>query len=159
MIEYIPPGDQLSGKPPGTADKYVQFLRNNVLPTLDFNYRTLNQPGQPAQPAANLTAGSSLGGLLTAYMGMTNSGVFGKIGVFSPAFWAGPNFRANTLNTAPKLPLTIYMDIGSTENSSSQDDSNVYWLDAFGVYNTWENVGYAINSDLLMYPQCGAGPQ
>ena len=156
MIEYIPPGDQLSGKPPGTADKYVQFLRNNVLPTLDFNYRTLNQPGQPAQPAANLTAGSSLGGLLTAYMGMTNSGVFGKIGVFSPAFWAGPNFRANTLNTAPKLPLTIYMDIGSTENSSSQDDSNVYWLDAFGVYNTWENVGYAINSDLLMYPQCGA---
>ena len=87
---------------------------------------------------------------------MTNSGVFGKIGVFSPAFWAGPNFRANTLNTAPKLPLTIYMDIGSTENSSSQDDSNVYWLDAFGVYNTWENVGYAINSDLLMYPQCGA---
>ena len=52
MIEYIPPGDQLSGQPPGTADKYVQFLRDNVLPTLDFNYRTLNQPGQAAQPAA-----------------------------------------------------------------------------------------------------------
>ncbi len=156
QMEFIPPGDQLSGQGPGIADKYVQFLRNNVLPTLDYNYRTLNQPGQPAQPSANLTVGSSLGGLLTSYMGMTNSGVFGKIGVFSPAFWAGPNFIANTLNPAPKLPLQIYMDIGSTESSSSQGDSNVYWLGAFSVYNQWQIAGYAVNSDLLMYPQCGA---
>lgn len=89
-------------------------------------------------------------------MGMTNSAVFGKIGVFSPAFWAGPNFRANILNPAPKFPLTIYMDIGSSESSSSQSDSNVYWLDAFTTYNKWLDVGYAVNADLLMYPQCGA---
>ncbi len=156
QIEYIPPGDQLSGEPPGTADKYVQFLRDNVLPTLDYNYRTLNQPGQPTQAAANITAGSSLGGLLTAYMGMTNSGVFGKIGVFSPAFWAGPNFISNTLNPAPKLPLTIYLDIGSTESPGGQGSSDVYWLGAFSVYNQWQSVGYAINSELLIYPQCGA---
>ena len=156
MVEYIPPGDQLSGQPPGTADKYVQFLRDNVLPTLDYNYRTLNQPGQPIQAANNVTAGSSLGGLLTAYMGMTNSSVFGRIGVFSPAFSAGSNFINNTLNTAPKLPLAIYMDIGSNESSSSQSNSNTYWLGAFGVYNTWLGDGYAVNSELLMYPKCGA---
>jgi predicted alpha/beta superfamily hydrolase len=156
QIEYIPPGDQLSGQPPGTADKYVQFLRDNVLPTLDYNYRTLNQPGQPTRPAANITAGSSLGGLLTAYMGMTNSNVFGKIGVFSPAFWAGPNFLTNTLNPAPKMPLSIYMDIGSSEDSSSQSSSDVYWFDALGVYNTWLDKGYAVNSELLLYPKCGA---
>jgi predicted alpha/beta superfamily hydrolase len=156
LVEYIPPGDQLAGQPPGIADKYVQFLRDNVLPTLDYNYRTLNQPGQAIQPAANLTAGSSLGGLLTAYMGMTNSGVFGKIGVFSPAFWAGPNFRSNTLNTAPKLPLTIYMDIGTSESSSSQSNSDIYWLDALGVYNKWLDAGYTVNSDMLLYPKCGA---
>lgn len=156
QVEYIPPGDQLSGQGPGIADKYVQFLRDNVLPTLDYNYRTLNQPGQPAQPAADLTVGSSLGGLLTAYMGMTNSGVFGEIGVFSPAFWAGPNFIANTLNPASKLPLAIYMDIGSSESSSSQNDANTYWLGAFRVYNQWQMAGYAVNSELVMYPQCGA---
>ncbi|MEY2486725.1 MAG: hypothetical protein QOH39_2373 [Verrucomicrobiota bacterium] len=156
MIEYIPPGDQLSGQPPGTADKYVQFLRDNVLPTLDYNYRTLNQPGQPVHPAANITAGSSLGGLLTAYMGMTNSNVFGQIGVFSPAFWAGPNFINNTLNPAPKLPLSIYMDIGSSESSSSQSSSDTYWFGAFAVYNTWLGDGYAVNSEVLMYPKCGA---
>ncbi|MGI8432066.1 MAG: alpha/beta hydrolase-fold protein [Chthoniobacterales bacterium] len=156
LVEYIPPGDQLTGQPAGTADKYVQFLRDNVLPTLDYNYRTLNQPGQPAQPAANLTAGSSLGGLLTAYMGMTNSAVFGTVGIFSPAFWAGPNFRTNTLLPAPKLPLSIYLDIGSAESSSSQDNPDTYWLDAFTAYNKWLDVGYAVNRDLLMYPKCGA---
>jgi predicted alpha/beta superfamily hydrolase len=155
QIEYIPPGDQLAGRPPGTADKYVQFLRDNVLPTLDYNYRTLNQPGQPAQPAANITAGSSLGGLLTAYMGMTNSNVFGKIGVFSPAFWAGPNFLTNTLNPAPKQLLSIYMDIGSSESSAGQASSDPYWLDALSVYNTWLDKGYAVNSELLMWPDCG----
>jgi predicted alpha/beta superfamily hydrolase len=156
MVEYVPPTDQLSGQPSGTADKYVQFLRDNVLPTLDYNYRTLNQPGQPIQAVNNITAGSSLGGLVTAYIGMTNSNVFGKLGVFSPAFWAAPNFINNTLTPAPRLPLTIYMDIGSSESSSSQQDSNTYWQGAFGVYNTWLGDGYAVNSELLMYPQCGA---
>ena len=130
QIEYIPAGDQLSGQPPGTADKYVQFLRDNVLPTLDYNYRTLNQPGQAIQPAANITAGSSLGGLLTAYMGVTNSNVFGKIGVFSPAFWAGPNFLTNTLNPAPKLPISIYMDIGNSED-----------MEVVRVDSVWQRVG------------------
>ena len=155
-VEYIPPGDQLSGYAPGTADKYVQFLRDNVLPTLDFNYRTLNPPGQPSNPAANLTIGSSLGGLLTSYIGMTASNTFGKVGVVSPAFWAGPNFRNGTLANASKLPLKIYMDIGSTESSSSQSSSDVYWLDAFSVYNKWLGDGYAINSEFVMYPRCGA---
>ncbi|HJT82446.1 MAG TPA: alpha/beta hydrolase-fold protein, partial [Chthoniobacterales bacterium] len=98
--------------------------------------------------------GSSLGGLLTAYMGTTHSDAFGKIGVFSPAFWAGPNFRTNILNPSAKLPLTIYMDIGSEEVSGGAS-SDPYWLDAHGVYNSWLDKGYAVNSELLLYPQCG----
>jgi predicted alpha/beta superfamily hydrolase len=146
--EYIPPEDG------GGADKYVQFLRDNVLPTLDYNYRTLNQPGLPARPEADITAGSSFGGVITAYMGMTNSNVFGKIGAFSPAFQSAPNFWSNVLNPAPKFPLKIYMDVGSTESQSSQTTSDKYWLDAWNVYSTWLGKGYAVNSELLMYPQC-----
>jgi predicted alpha/beta superfamily hydrolase len=156
MSEYIPPGDQISGQATGKADKFVQFMRDNVLPTLDYNYRTLNQPGQLTVPAGNITAGSSLGGVVTAYIGMTNSSMFGKIGVFSPAFWSAPHFITDTLTPAPKLPLVIYMDIGSSESSSSQSSSETYWEDALSVYNTWLGDGYAVNSDLLMWPQCGA---
>ncbi len=54
------------------------------------------------------------------------------------------------------MPLSIYMDIGSAESSSSQDSPDTYWFGAFGVYNTWFGKGYSVNSDLLFYPQCGA---
>lgn len=155
-VEYIPPGDQLSGSGPGIADKYSQFLRDNILTTLDFNYRTLNQPGQAARPQDNIVAGSSLGGVVTAYIGRESSGVFGKVGIFSPALWAAPNYVAKSLNTAPKLPLQIYMDIGSAENSASQSDSGVYWNDAMSLYNVYLKAGYAVNSELLFHPECGA---
>lgn len=155
-VEYIPPGDQLSGSGPGIADKYSLFLRNNVLPTLDYNYRTLNQPGQPSRPQDNIVAGSSLGGVVTAYLGRESSSVFGKVGIFSPALWAAPNYVSNSLNPAPKLPLQIYMDIGSAENSTSQSDSGVYWNDAMHLYNVYLKSGYAVNTELLFHPECGA---
>jgi len=150
--EYVPPTDQLVGN--GTADKYLQFLKDNVLSTLDYNYRTLNVPGQPVRPDGNLAVGSSLGGLVSTYIGAVGSDVFGKIGVFSPAFWAGPNFRSTMLGLAGKLPLRIYMDIGSAESSGSQSSSAIYWNDAFAVYNLWLADGYAVNSELLFHPEC-----
>lgn len=154
MKEYLPPTDSLNGTT-GVADKYVQFLHDNVMPTLDYNYRTLNEPGQPSVPAANVEIGSSLGGLVSTYIGVTQSGLFGKIGVFSPAFWAGPNFRNGALVAAGKLPLRIYLDIGSNESSASEPNPDIYWADAFGVYNDWLGDGYAVNAELLFYPECG----
>ncbi len=155
LKEYEPPGDIVSGYS-GIADKYNQFLRDNVLPTLDYNYRTLNQPGQTANPKNNIIAGSSMGGLVSAYIGRESSGVFGRIGIFSPALWAAPNYMANSLSTAPKLPLQIYLDIGSAENSASVSDSATYWNDAMNLYNIYLRLGYAVNTELLFHPECGA---
>ena len=42
------------------------------------------------------------------------------------------------------------MDVGSNEAGDP------FWLAAFSVYNTWQSKGYSVNSDLLMYPKCGA---
>jgi predicted alpha/beta superfamily hydrolase len=155
QVEYIPPTDQISARPVGIADKYLQFLRDNVLPTLDYNYRTLNQPGQSARPAENVVVGSSLGGLVSAYIGTTGSSTFGKIGVVSPAFWAAPNFMSGAFVTAPKLPLRIYMDMGTNESSGLQSSSNIYWSAALSAYNQWLGDGYAVNSEMLFYPDCG----
>lgn len=155
MKEYVPPGDALPAGP-GIADKYLQFLQDNVLPTLDYNYRTLNPPNQPAVPAANIVAGSSLGGLVSAYIAVNRSAVFGKIGIFSPAFWAAPNFISGSLLPAPQLPLRLYLDIGTNENSASVSDSATYWNGALAVYNNWLDKGYAVNGDLLFYPERAA---
>lgn len=155
MKEYLPPTDSLAAGT-GVADTYAQFLRDNVLPTLDYNYRTLNPPGQAGNPGENLTAGSSLGGLVCAYLAMTQTNVYRKVGIFSPAFWAAPNFRSSVLIPMPRLPLRLYLDIGSAESSASESDPDVYWNDAAGVYNTWLAVGYVVNRDLLFNPAYNA---
>jgi predicted alpha/beta superfamily hydrolase len=155
LREYLPPSDALSGTQ-GAADRYLQFLADNVLPTLDFNYRTLNPPGQPARPAENIVAGSSMGGLASSYIALSGSGRFGVAGIFSPAFATAPNFYGTTLLPAPKLPCRFYLDIGSVESSGAIASSAVYWNDAHAFYNALVADGYAVNSELLFWPECGA---
>ncbi|MCX7868951.1 MAG: alpha/beta hydrolase-fold protein [Terrimicrobiaceae bacterium] len=152
--EYVPPGDSVSGLP-GRAADYARFLLDNVLPTLDHNYRTANPPGQPPRPGETMLAGSSLGGVVTAYIGREHSSRFGRLGIFSPAFWAMPNYLASVFLPSPKLPLRIYMDIGSAESSLGESSSQVYWNDAFAVANNLIADGYAINTGLVFYPECG----
>ena len=153
--EYVPPGDNLPGNT-GKANLYLRFLLDNVLPTLNFNYRTLNPPNQATNPAENICLGSSLGGLVSSYIAMNRSDTFGKIGIFSPAFWAAPNFVNGPLTTTPKLPLRLYMDIGTNENSASQTDSAIYWNGALTIYNNFLSKGYAVNGDQLFFPERGA---
>lgn len=147
-VEYIPPGDVLMGD--GRADDYLQFLLDNVMPAIDHDFRT--QTG----PEDTVVAGSSLGGLVTAYMGVAQSERFGNLGIFSPAFWAGDGFVNGALAAAGKLPLRIYLDIGTRESSSGLADFNAYWQDAVGVYNQWLSDGYVVNDELLFFPECGA---
>jgi predicted alpha/beta superfamily hydrolase len=82
ILEYLPPPDVFSGQP-GVADQFANFLVHNVRPTVDFHFRTLNQP------AHTLTLGSSMGAVLAAYLGFETN-VFGGVGLMSPAFWTAP---------------------------------------------------------------------
>jgi len=147
-VEYIPSQDVLTGD--GRADDYLQFLLDNVMPAIDHDFRT--QTG----PEETVVAGSSLGGLVTAYMGVAQPERFGNLGIFSPAFWAGDEFVSGALAAAGKLPLRIYLDIGTRESSSGLADSDAYWQDAVGVYNQWLSDGYVVNDELLFFSECGA---
>ncbi len=59
--DYLPPGDQLSGTQ-GAADKYVQFIMQELKPFIDAQYRT--RPG----PESTFTAGQSTGANVALYM-------------------------------------------------------------------------------------------
>ncbi|RZK62936.1 MAG: alpha/beta hydrolase, partial [Hymenobacter sp.] len=65
----------------GEGSQYVEFLVKTLKPYIDQHYRT--------QPDAAHTAilGSSMGGLISFYAGVKYPQVFGRVGVFSPAFW------------------------------------------------------------------------
>lgn len=77
--EYNPYDHPGFGKGEGKA--YVDFLVKTLKPFIDQRFRTLT--GAPN----TIIAGSSMGGLISMYAILKYPGVFGKAGIFSPAFW------------------------------------------------------------------------
>lgn len=72
----------------GEGDQYTEFLVNTLKPYIDKHYRTLKQPKYTG------LIGSSMGGLISLYAGVKYPNTFGKLGIFSPAFW----FASKDLN-------------------------------------------------------------
>ncbi len=151
LKEYLPDGETLvySGTTyNGAASKYLQFLLDNVVPTLDYNFRTLGD-------AANtLTAGSSMGGLVSDYIGHQKSDRFGGLGIFSPAYWAAPVYMGG--RTIGMLPLRRYLYMGTAEASAGNASSDIYWQGALDAWNKFMNAGHAANRDLMFEGGAGA---
>ncbi|MCA8922380.1 MAG: hypothetical protein KDD82_11260 [Planctomycetes bacterium] len=104
MQEYIPPEDQ------GRADGYARFLIEELKPWIDQRYRT-----RP-EAAATGVAGSSLGGIVSLYLGWTHPGVFSRVGSLSGSYWL-TDFVDQKLE-APVPKLRIWLDSGNRGNSA-----------------------------------------
>lgn len=65
----------------GGGTMYAHMLIQELMPQINARFRTL--------PGRENTAimGSSMGGLISYYLGLYHPEVFGKIGVVSPSFW------------------------------------------------------------------------
>ncbi len=136
MSEYGTPQDGYTG------DYYLKFLVNNVRPAINSTYRTLTN----FMDTGNM--GSSLGGLISAYIGLSTN-VFGLIGAVSPSYWYGPNFRS-WISTQPTKGNRIYQDAGTTEGTSMWD---YFWP----VYQYYLEDGYVVNDDLKIAIGCSEG--
>jgi len=148
LNEYLPDGDTITNYGglgvnfSGRASLYLQWMLDNLAPTLDFNFRTF------ATSAGNtLTAGSSMGGLVCDYIGFVRPDRFGAVGIFSPAYWAAPNYLAN--RTLTNQPVRRFMSMGTAESSRGESSSNVYWQDALTTYNRYLRAGEEFNRDVV----------
>jgi predicted alpha/beta superfamily hydrolase len=115
LREYTPTSvPRLGG---GRADRYAKFLIEEVKPVVDRDYRT--------QPEASQTGigGSSLGGLVSIYLGLKFSNVFSKIAALSPSVWWNQRVIVRFAQTAPVEPRPrIWLDIGTREGPRIVDD-------------------------------------
>lgn len=113
--EYTAAQDQRY-KAGGKADLYGRFLVEELKPFIDKTYRT--------KPDAQNTGlgGSSLGGLISLYLGLKYPTVFTRIAVVSPSvWWADNQIIRYTEDQRRKPTLRIWLDIGTREGRDAKD--------------------------------------
>lgn len=111
VYEYTPTTDptETSLGAMGGADQYLQMIVQELKPTIDGMLRTRPDVG------STLMAGSSLGGLVTAYAGLKHPDVFGSIAAISPSTWWDSNVIVTDVQStpaAPARPRVVYVDSG-----------------------------------------------
>jgi len=114
--EYTPGGDPRLGG--GHADAYGHMLVDELKPFIDRTYRTL--PG----PENCGLGGSSLGGLVTLYLGLRYPAIFSKLAVMSPSVWWRRRAILRTVAGLKLRPdLRIWLDIGTKESPRAVVDA------------------------------------
>lgn len=109
LNEYAPYKNKKNGQG-GEGGIFLEFIVETLKPSIDKAYRTL------ADQNNTFMAGSSLGGLISFYAGLTYPYVFGKIGVLSPAFWFNPQVLDITKKYTAKARSRFYICGSKTEN-------------------------------------------
>jgi len=117
MAEYTPTRDfKLGG---GEARSYARLLIEELKPHVDRAYRT--QPG----PGTTAVGGSSLGGLVSLFLGFEYPEVFGKIAVLSPSIWWNNRSILSFVEAPFTRPsLRIWIDIGMNEGAKHLRDTD-----------------------------------
>ncbi len=93
------------------ADWYGRMLVEELKPAIDAQYRTLPGPWDTG------LGGSSLGGLVSLYLGLKYPYIFGKLAPLSLPGLAGISTRVwqDISGLWTKLPLRIWLDVGTSE--------------------------------------------
>ena len=120
----------------GRADAYGQMLVEELKPLVDHRYRTL-----PGSENCGL-GGSSLGGLVSMYLGLRYTRVFGKLAAMSPSVWWRNRAILKTVAQIKRRPaLRIWLDIGTNESPRALPDARA-------LKTALVNKGWKLGEDL-----------
>jgi predicted alpha/beta superfamily hydrolase len=118
MAEYTPTRDMRMGG--GEGRKYGRLLVEELKPWVDGTFRTR------AGAEDTGVGGSSLGGLISLFLGWEYPSVFGKLAVMSPSVWWDHRSILSIVNQAGAKPeLRIWMDMGMAEGARHVRDADL----------------------------------
>ncbi len=147
IYEYTPWYDPGFGDG-GGGEAHLQEFINVLMPWVNASYRTLTGP------QATGLAGSSLGGLMPLYAVYAHSDVFGHIGALSPSIWWSGHELLEYAAGQPKPPAKVYMDMGTIESGSMQDENNNGVDDSIDDLRAMRDLmvgqGFVLDEDLMV---------
>ncbi len=132
----------------GQARAYGNFIVQELKPLIDSEYRTI--------PDAFNTGigGSSLGGLVSLYFGLRYPDIFGKLMIMSPSVWWSNRAILKAVSRLKhKLPLKIWLDIGTSEDRNAQ----VPVRNVIALRDALVEKGWRLGEDLAFLVNEGAG--
>jgi enterochelin esterase-like enzyme len=117
ISEYTPTRDWKMGG--GEAPLYGRLLVEELLPFIAKHYRT------HAGAEHTGLGGSSLGGLVSLYLGIQYPQTFGRLAVLSPSVWWNHRSILNYLRDAEICQRArIWLDVGDSEGARTREDAN-----------------------------------
>jgi enterochelin esterase-like enzyme len=120
LAEYTHERDwQMGG---GQADDYGMMLTREVMPWIASQYRVRQDRENTG------LGGSSLGGLVTLYLGLRHAECFGKLAVLSPSVWWNHKSILGYLNErAPQVwdRPRLWLDVGDKEGHRAVHDAEL----------------------------------
>lgn len=109
IYEYTPSFDKKQNAG-GGGKLYGRFVVEELKPMIDDTYRTLAGRSQTA------VGGSSLGGLISLYLGVRYPYIFGRVAAISPSVWWDRRMILRPYRTLTlKLQQKIWLDTGDQE--------------------------------------------
>ena len=101
---------------PPKADDYLTDIIETVKPFIDKKFRTLSSKEN------TIITGSSMGGLISYYAAVKHADVFGKAGIFSPAFWTASGIDSLTDAISENMKGKYFFYMGGQEGGTYVDD-------------------------------------
>lgn len=129
----------------GGGRKYARFLTEELKPFIDLVYRTRPEPEYTG------VAGSSLGGLISFYLGIYYRHVYSRIGMLSPSLWWN-HYQILEEVQALTPGLKLWVDMGTEEGASPEE--TITWTTR--LIARLEHQGYVCDQDLRFWLDYGA---
>lgn len=141
--EYLPTRAKVDGEElGGEADAYGKLLVEELKPYVDRTYRTKTDARNTA------IGGSSLGGVVSLYLGLTYPKVFGKLAIVSPSLWWDDELMLRqTEERAQRSRQVVWLDTGTDEGSNGA--ATVERVRKLGAI--FEKKGWRAGKDLAVY--------
>lgn len=120
LAEYTHERDWQRGG--GEADRYGLLLTEDLMPWIARHYRVRTDRDSTG------LGGSSLGGLVTLYLGLRYAHIFGRLAVLSPSVWWNHKSILGQLNErAPQIweRPRIWLDVGEREGHRTLRDAEM----------------------------------
>ena len=110
LNEYMPFNTRKYGK--GQGKLYIKFLMETLKPYVDDKYRVMTDSEHTG------IGGSSMGGLISLFAGLSFSQTFSRMMIFSPSLWLSPRIYQLAKKFNPVESSHLYLYAGGKESQA-----------------------------------------